>query len=223
MDEFVTELEKLRRDHATEFDGVPMEYSPALCVRIVDYVRGEQRRGDATGAAARKGCPGLRWDCGAAIFHPLAQRMVRPRPYARGAYVTIAESALIAQLSTVRVYAMASSVDMRKGFEGLYALATQQMGREVLRGDLFLFVGQTRKRAKVLYFDGTGLCLLHKRLSKGLFAALWRDSQTPHLELSQTELQLFLEGSEAIGRMPLSPAPLGDDDLRRFSSKSRLK
>ena len=29
MDEFVTELEKLRRDHATEFDGVPMEYSPA--------------------------------------------------------------------------------------------------------------------------------------------------------------------------------------------------
>ena len=45
MDEFVTELEKLRRDHATEFDGVPMEYSPALCVRIVDYVRGEQRRG----------------------------------------------------------------------------------------------------------------------------------------------------------------------------------
>ena len=149
--------------------------------------------------------------------------MVRQRPYARGAYVTIAESALIAQLSTVRVYAMASWVDMRKGFEGLYALATQQMGREVLRGDLFLFVGQTRKRAKVLYFDGTGLCLLHKRLSKGLFAALWRDTQTPHLELSQTELQLFLEGSEAIGRMPLSPAPLGDDDLRRFSSKSRLK
>ena len=45
MDEFVRELEKLRRDHATEFDGVPMEYSPALCVRIVDYVRGEQRRG----------------------------------------------------------------------------------------------------------------------------------------------------------------------------------
>ena len=44
MDEFVTELEKLRREHAREFDGVPMEYSPALCVRIVDYVRGEKVR-----------------------------------------------------------------------------------------------------------------------------------------------------------------------------------
>ncbi len=32
-------------EHATAFDGVPMDYSPALCVRIVDYVRGEQRRG----------------------------------------------------------------------------------------------------------------------------------------------------------------------------------
>ena len=59
---------------------------------------------------------------------------------------------MIAQLSTVRVYAMASFVDMRKGFEGLYALASQHLGREVLRGGLFLFVGQTRKRAKVLYF-----------------------------------------------------------------------
>ena len=149
--------------------------------------------------------------------------MVRPGPYTYGAYVASAEPALIAQLSTVRVYAMASFVDMRKGFEGLYALASQHLGREVLRGDLFLFVGQTRKRAKVLYFDGTGLCLLHKRLSKGLFAALWRNSQTPHLELSQTELQLFLEGSEAIGRMPLSPSPLEDSDLRRFSSKTRQK
>ena len=35
MDEFVTELEKLRREHAREFDGIPMEYSPSLCVRIV--------------------------------------------------------------------------------------------------------------------------------------------------------------------------------------------
>ncbi len=64
--------------------------------------------------------------------------MVRQRPYTGGAYIAIAEPALIALLSTVRVYAMASWVDMRKGFEGLYALATQQMGREVLRGDLFL-------------------------------------------------------------------------------------
>ena len=48
------------------------------------------------------------------------------------------------------------------------------MEREVLRGDLLLFVGQTRKSAKVLYFDGTGLCLLHKRLS---LSSSWKEAK----------------------------------------------
>lgn len=65
-----------------------------------------------------------------------------------------------------------------------------------------LFVGKCRRRAKVLWFDGTGLCLLAKRLEKGRFAAVW---STP--ELTQSELMLFLEGSEAVGRVPLSPPP----------------
>ncbi|HNN97457.1 MAG TPA: IS66 family insertion sequence element accessory protein TnpB [Pseudomonadota bacterium] len=122
-----------------------------------------------------------------------------------------------------RVFAWCEAVDMRRGFEGLWALATQQMGHDVLAGDLFLFLGRDRRRCKVLFFDGTGVCLLHKRLSKGLFAALWRHADKPQLQLSRTELQLFLEGSEAVGRMPLSPAPLERTELRRFSSENDLK
>lgn len=45
-------------------------------------------------------------------------------------------------------YALASAVDIRKGFEGLWALATQELGREVLGGDLFLFVGRDRMHRK---------------------------------------------------------------------------
>lgn len=121
---------------------------------------------------------------------------------------------------TARVYAFAAAVDMRRSFEGLYALATQTLGRDVLRGDLFLFVGRDCKRAKVLFFDGTGLCVLHKRLSKGRFAALWRVSTEPSLTLSRTELQLFLEGSQIVGRVPLSPSPLLRTELYRFSSEN---
>jgi transposase len=124
---------------------------------------------------------------------------------------------------STRVFALGAAVDMRRGFEGLWALATHQMGHDVLAGDLFLFVGRDRKRCKVLFFDGTGVCLLHKRLSKGLFAALWRQAEQPQLQLSRTELQLFLEGSEAVGRIPLSPAPLERSQLRRFSSENGLK
>ena len=122
----------------------------------------------------------------------------------------------------MRAYALAAAVDMRKGFEGLWGLATQKLGRDVLCGDLFLFLGRDRKRAKVLYFDGTGLCVLHKRLSKGRFASLWRNGSGPELQLTLTELQLFLEGSDWVGRIPLSPAPLMRSELYRSSTGNEL-
>jgi transposase len=120
----------------------------------------------------------------------------------------------------VRAYALCAAVDMRRGFEGLYGLATQELGRDVLAGDLFLFVGRDCKRAKVLYFDGTGLCILHKRLCRGRFAALWRDGHDKELVLSRTELELYLQGCQVVGRIPLTPAPLCTSDLVRRPSKS---
>lgn len=115
---------------------------------------------------------------------------------------------------SVRALAYGAPVDMRKGFEGLWGLVTQQLGRDVLGGELFVFVGRDRRRAKVLYFDGTGLCLLHKRLEQGRFACLWQQPAAPALPLSYAELQLFLEGCAVVGTRPLSPPPLCASALR---------
>ncbi len=101
----------------------------------------------------------------------------------------------------LRVFACGSPTDMRKSFNTLSALVLE-LGHQLLAGDAYVFVGKTRRRAKVLWFDGTGLCLLAKRIEKGRFAPLWERS-----ELTHTELLLFLEGSEAVGRVALSPAP----------------
>ena len=60
--------------------------------------------------------------------------------------------------------------DMRKSFNTLSALVTEEMHREVLSGDLFVFISRDRKRAKVLHFDGTGLIVWAKRLERGEFA-----------------------------------------------------
>jgi len=103
--------------------------------------------------------------------------------------------------------------DMRKSFNTLSALVEHQMARELLDGDLFLFVSRDRKRAKVLYFDGTGLCLFAKRLERGQFAAPWKLRRH---QLTLSELALFIEGSEA-SRGPLSP-PL----LRRASLAPKM-
>jgi transposase len=111
---------------------------------------------------------------------------------------------VIGSTRQLRVFAYGQPCDMRKHYDSLAVIVTGQMGRELLSGDLYLFVGKNRKRAKVLYFDGTGLCLFAKRLEKGRFAALWECADRCVLTLN--ELGLFLDGSEVVGRLPLSPA-----------------
>ncbi len=124
---------------------------------------------------------------------------------------------MIGSTRAVRVFAFAAPVDMRKSYEGLGALVREELGRDLLRGDLFLFVGRRRTRAKVLMFDGTGLCVFMKRLEKGRFAAPWeRAKGAREIELTTSELALLLEGAELIGHRPLSPSVIAQEDLARW-------
>jgi transposase len=114
----------------------------------------------------------------------------------------------------VGVYAFNEPCDMRKSFDTLAALVAERMKHDVLAGDLFLFVSRDRRRAKVLYFDGTGMCLFAKRLERGQFSAVWKRSRSVRgFEMTLTELSLFVEGSESLGRHPLSPPLLRRADL----------
>lgn len=106
-----------------------------------------------------------------------------------------------------RVWAYAEAADMRKGFDGLSTLVREQLGRDPLSGDCFLFTNRTRTRCKVLVWDGTGLCLYHKRLERGRFAALWQP-QGETLQLTMSELSLYLEGCSLVSRVELSPPAL---------------
>jgi transposase len=114
---------------------------------------------------------------------------------------------VIGSTRQVTVFAYGHPADMRKGYDGLSALVAQGLKRDPLSGDCYLFVNRTRKRAKVLLWDGTGLCIYAKRLEQGRFAPLWRDGERARLTLTMSELQLFLEGSTLVGRVALSPEP----------------
>lgn len=114
---------------------------------------------------------------------------------------------MIGSTRSVSVFAYGQPVDMRRGYDGLSCLVTGSLSLNVLSGDLYLFVSRNRKRAKVLFWDGTGLCVYAKRLEKGRFTAVWSEPESAQLRLTMTELQLFLEGTELLGRLPLSPEP----------------
>lgn len=112
---------------------------------------------------------------------------------------------MIGSTRQIVVYAYREPVDMRKAFDALTALVVRGLRRDVMSGEVFLFVNRTRKRAKVLYWDGTGLCLFAKRLVKGHFAAPWTRKGEGAVMLTTSELALLLEGNELIAHMPLSP------------------
>lgn len=105
----------------------------------------------------------------------------------------------------VRVFVHRSPVDMRKAYDSLGVIVTTAFRRDLLEGDVFVFVGKDRRRAKALYWDGTGMCLLAKRLSKGRFVAPWEKPGAGPLMLTLSELALLFEGSEHVGRLSLSP------------------
>ena len=71
---------------------------------------------------------------------------------------------------SLRVFLAVEPADMRKGFEGLQGLVSERLQEDVRGGALFVFTNKRRTRLKVVYFDGTGLWLLTKRLEEGHFA-----------------------------------------------------
>lgn len=103
------------------------------------------------------------------------------------------------------VFAFPAPVDLRYGFDGLYALIARHLGRDPLDGALYLFTNRNRTSAKVLHFDGTGLCIYHKRLARGRFASLWQRADGRAVTLTRAELALFLEGCRLLDHQSLSP------------------
>jgi transposase len=94
----------------------------------------------------------------------------------------------------VRVYLYGQAVDMRKSFDGLYAIARAAFAGDPTAGDLYVFVSRNGAMMKVLYFDRSGWCVWAKRLESGRFISDWSRARTH--EIDCTRLKLLLEGIE---------------------------
>lgn len=98
----------------------------------------------------------------------------------------------------VRVHVYGRPVDMRKSYDGLYALTRQELGQDPLSGQLFVFINRRATQMKVLYWDRTGFCRWGKRLEQGRFLSDWRQVATQ--EMDWTGLKLLLEGLAVVRR-----------------------
>ena len=94
----------------------------------------------------------------------------------------------------VRVLVWSSPVDFRKGMDGLSAHVQLTLKADPFAGDLFVFRSRRADRIKVLMYDGTGLCLYHKRLERGRFR--WPPMTEGTVRLSAAQMAALLEGLE---------------------------
>jgi transposase len=71
---------------------------------------------------------------------------------------------------SLKVFLAVEPCDMRRGHNGLLALVGEKLREDFRTGALFVFTSRSRRLLKALYWDGTGLWILSKRLEKGGFA-----------------------------------------------------
>lgn len=95
----------------------------------------------------------------------------------------------------VEVFVALDPIDLRWGFDRLVGLVEEQLGGGARSGALFAFRGKRGGAMKVLFFDGTGLCVFYKRLDRGTFR--WPTELEPgqkRVAIEERALDALLDG-----------------------------
>ena len=100
---------------------------------------------------------------------------------------------------SLKIYVAVEPCDMRMGFNGLQGAVADKLKGNVRDGALFVFTNKRRTRLKVLYFDGSGLWLLTKKLEAGTFAWPKVPEGAAKIALRVEALEMLLSGIELKG------------------------
>jgi transposase len=96
--------------------------------------------------------------------------------------------------ASVQVHLAMGYTDLRKGIDGLAVLVEQVLEQDPFSGHMFVFRGRRADMVKILFWDGTGLCLLTKRLETGCFPWPGMPDQSGVASISSAQLSMLLEG-----------------------------
>jgi transposase len=101
----------------------------------------------------------------------------------------------------VRIFLCLEPQDMRRSFDALALVTQQVMGEDPQSGALFVFVGKRATRAKVMWWDRNGYCMLYKRLHRALFKLPETAAAGPAAKIDSAALAQFLAGVATTNRL----------------------
>jgi len=123
-----------------------------------------------------------------------------------------------------KVFVCREPTDMRASYDTLFAKAKGVLAQDPFSGHLFLFINSRRTSIKCLFYDGTGLVILAKRMERGLFSRI-NPMYRGEVTLTAAEFALFFEGANLEARFispPGSPALIDSPtEIRKSFSASR--
>ena len=108
----------------------------------------------------------------------------------------------------VEVFVGTEPIDLRWGFDRLAGVVRERVGRDARGGALFVFFGRRRDALKILFFDGTGMCLFYKRLDRGTFRVPEaEDASATSLAVDERVLDELLDGIYVESKSRKAPRP----------------
>ena len=103
----------------------------------------------------------------------------------------------------VEVFVGVEPIDLRWSFDRLSDIAAERVGRPARSGALFVFFGKRRDAIKILFFDGSGMCLFYKRLDKSTFRLPDVEDGATSIAIDERALDDLLDGIDVEAK----PAP----------------
>lgn len=117
-----------------------------------------------------------------------------------------------------KVFVSKEPTDMRASYDTLFAKAKGVLNQDPFSGHLFVFINSRRNCIKCLYYDGTGLVLLCKRLEKSTFSRI-NPMFAGEIVLTAAEFALFFEGADLEKRFIDSPREIN----KKFPTSHELQ
>jgi len=113
-----------------------------------------------------------------------------------------------------KIFVCKEPTDMRSSYDSLFSRAKTVLEKDPFSGHLFLFVNRRRTSCKCLYYDGTGLVIISKRLEHGVFSRI-NPFYGKEVVLTQAEFSLFFEGADLEKRFIDSPV-----EIKKYSRRN---
>jgi transposase len=99
----------------------------------------------------------------------------------------------------VEIFVGLAPIDLRWGFDRLSGQVAEQLGHCARSGALFVFFGKRKTALKILFFDGSGLCLFYKRLDRATFRVpTTLAAEATCIELNEHELDALLDAIDVL-------------------------